>query len=451
MLKRLVNQNNSYAIIFIVIPILLSITNFAKAQNIKLSPQQQISDIENYYQVLQKRHIGLYRYTSKKEFDTYIDKLIENISDSCHQNEFYKTICELNTQICCGHTKTIFPDSTLMSKVSFIPFSLFCSDSNYFVNTNKTKPYLPIDKKQVISINNIAIDSIVKEIQKYYSADGNIESRKNIFTMNIFPIYYAWFIDDQPLHQIVFCDSLGLLDTLTVNSLNYEILTKRPDDEKEQIEDVLVEHYKDTVNDFTYLGIKSFYPKPESFIPYVDSVFQEISKSPSDNLIIDLRLNNGGKIENEYHLLSYLINKKLNAPYKRYFLDSKFKERSFVKEYIEPQSYQYTGKIYFLMDGYTFSAASEFLSIAQYLKLGIFIGEETGGAADGCNYGNYKYELFNSKIVCQIPEQKSVFTKHLYEKGRGVMPDYPITYTRKDYINGTDKCMVKVVERINSN
>jgi len=427
---------------------LFSFTNNTKAQTIKLSPKQQKNDIENYYEELQKRHIGLYRYTCKEEFNKYVDNLIENISDSCSQYEFYKTISKLNAQIRCGHTKTAFPDSTLMSRESFIPFSLYYCDSAYFVSSNKTFPYLTIDHKQVVSVNNIPIESIVKELGEYYCADGYIESRRDVFIMNVFPLYYAWYIDFHHSHQIVFCDSSGLPDTLIVNSVNYETLIRTTDEAKEKGEDKIVEYYKNTVEGFIYLGIESFYPKPEVFIPCLDSIFEEIRKSPEDNLIIDLRFNTGGKIKNEYHLLSYLINKKTKVPFKRYYLDSKFKKRDFSKVYIEPQNYQFTSNVYFLMDGYTFSAASEFLSIAQCLDLGVFIGEETGGAADGCNYGGFKYELPNSKIVCHIPYQKSVFSKRLREEGRGVMPDYPVSYTRKDYMSDTDKYMNKVLEII---
>ncbi len=100
------------------------------------------------------------------------------------------------------------------------------------------------------------------------------------------------------------------------------------------------------------------------------------------------------------------------------------------------------------MDGDSFSATSNFLAIAQYLKLGVFIGEETGGAKDGCNSGFYTYKLPNSKLVCKIPIQKAIFTKPLSQKGRGVFPDYPIVYSIDAIINNRDLCIEKVIHLI---
>lgn len=139
-----------------------------------------------------------------------------------------------------------------------------------------------------------------------------------------------------------------------------------------------------------------------------------------------------------------MIRKEVNVPFKR-FIRKKTKDKGWGNKKIKPKSKPYTGNLYFLMDGYSFSATSNLLAIAQYLKLGVFVGEETRGAKDGCNSGVYKYELPNSKLVCYIPMQKSVFTKSLPQKGRGVFPDYPIVYSKDDVTNNKDLCILRVI------
>lgn len=419
------------------------------AQEIKLSKQEQISDLSNYMEVLKNKHIGLYRYSSKKEIEETYNNLVESIIDSNTQVEFYKTVCKLNAEIKCGHTIVNHPHNIIKSQ-ALLPFTLFYVENKFYVQYDKTVPCKHIKHKQVISIDDKKIDLIIDNIKDYYSPDGYIETRKNIFTLNLFPIYFARLIDTNSTHEIVFLDSIGKYDTLVVKSISYNNLIGNKFSKNEEKKVELVKYYTDSISNYTYLGLNTFYIKPDTFKTIIDSLFLVINKDNPENLVIDLRGNTGGKIKNEYLLMSYLINNRLKVPLKRYRLDTNNRKWPFSREKINPQTNAYSGNLYFLMDGYSFSAAAEFLSIAQYLKLGIFIGEETGGAKDGCNYGKNKYELPNSKLECYIPYHKSVFTKSLPIKGRGIMPDYPIVYSKNDIVNKKDLCILKVNSLIRS-
>ena len=146
---------------------------------------------------------------------------------------------------------------------------------------------------------------------------------------------------------------------------------------------------------------------PAKFKLKIDSIFQKMELN--NNLIIDLRFNTGGKIENEYYLLSYLISTEIKAPFKRVYKNSKNKKIHYKTKKIHEKSENYNGSIYFIMNGYTFSAAAEFLSIVQRYELGKLVGEETGGASEGCNYGAKEITLPYSKITCSVPCQASYF------------------------------------------
>lgn len=167
-----------YAIRFLFLMQLMSLTNYISAQ--ELSKQEQIADLKNYMKVLKKKHIGLYRYTSTKGMNIFLDSLVYSVSDSCIHKEFYKRVCKINARIRCGHTKVKYPDDIMFSKESFMPFNLFSIGNKFYVYKNKTFPYLPIESKQLISIDDVLIDSIINKIKEYLPADGYIETGKNI-------------------------------------------------------------------------------------------------------------------------------------------------------------------------------------------------------------------------------------------------------------------------------
>lgn len=89
----------------------------------------------------------------------------------------------------------------------------------------------------------------------------------------------------------------------------------------------------------------------------------------------------------------------------------------------------------------TYSASSDFVSIASRLDNVQVIGEETGGAyrsyISGAMFG---LVLPNSKIGVKIPTWKSIlaFKEEPSNRGRGVIPDYPVAVSLDDFINGKD-------------
>ncbi len=190
----------------------------------------------------------------------------------------------------------------------------------------------------------------------------------------------------------------------------------------------------------------------------------------SQALVIDLRDNGGGADELGKLLLSYLI----NEPFKYYndlvinndhfeFMkyagradfkisdkqaergaDGKFHATSHPNWGInQPSKPTFTGKVYILINGGSFSTTSEFLSQAHYHKRAVFIGEESGGGYYGNSSGMMPAVVLpNTKVTVRVP----LVTYHMAVSGyqaaaHGVMPDYPVNHTIDDFIAGRDKDM----------
>ncbi len=157
-------------------------------------------------------------------------------------------------------------------------------------------------------------------------------------------------------------------------------------------------------------------------------MFDDLAIKGVSNLIVDLRDNRGGRDDYALYLLSYLA----KAPFHYHlslkaatdhftFLSYTNQEEalnplmsqivtkgstgSFILRNTHPtlnikypEANRFTGKIYFITNGNTFSAAADFAAIANELKLGEFIGEETGGASEGnTSNGNINPAKFRNK------------------------------------------------------
>jgi C-terminal processing protease CtpA/Prc len=105
-----------------------------------------------------------------------------------------------------------------------------------------------------------------------------------------------------------------------------------------------------------------------------------------------------------------------------------------------PGKNNYKGKVYFLINGKSFSTTAEFCAIAKSNNRGKFIGEETGGGYYGNTSGaRTTITLPNSKIKVNIPLHKYVMAvKKANHPDRGVIPDYIVSPGINEAISDKD-------------
>jgi len=103
------------------------------------------------------------------------------------------------------------------------------------------------------------------------------------------------------------------------------------------------------------------------------------------------------------------------------------------------KSNRFKGKVYVLINGGSFSASSLLSTNLKESGRAFFVGQETGGADNGCVAGIMPLRtLPASKLIlrfgllgCQTPYVSKM-------DGRGIFPDKEITPTLTDRLNGTD-------------
>lgn len=109
----------------------------------------------------------------------------------------------------------------------------------------------------------------------------------------------------------------------------------------------------------------------------------------------------------------------------------------------QPTMPHFSGQVFILIDGQSFSTSAEFAAIAHSSRRATFIGEETSGAYYGNDSGiTPTVVLPNTKLRIDVPliAYYMAVSGHRYSK-RGVFPDCAITYSIADELEGRDKAM----------
>ena len=116
---------------------------------------------------------------------------------------------------------------------------------------------------------------------------------------------------------------------------------------------------------------------------------------------------------------------------------------------LHPKKNHYDGKLYVLINGYSFSASALISANLQQIKRAIFVGQETGGGYNGCVAGSIPIlNMPNSKLKLRMGLYPVRPNAHTETVGRGIFPDYEIKTTIEDVIAGKDKELDGVLSSI---
>jgi len=295
---------------------------------------------------------------------------------------------------------------------------------------------------EVIAINNNPVSEIRNKLFSYLSSDGSNQTKK-FWDLNNegFILLYFLAYGDKSSFEIKYKASNGNSGTTSLQAdylKNCECGTTPVVNPKYLKLDF-------RTNKIAILTIKTFVGRllkdQTEFPRFLEASFKEIRNKKIEKLIIDLRDNGGGDDVYGSMLYSYLTDKTFE-----YYRSLESTTKKFNKEdhpnlsIQEPAHYNFMGKVFFLINGKSFSTTAEFCSIAKSNKRGVFIGEETGGGYYGNTSGGWAQIILpNSKIVVGIPRKKySMAVREAVNKDRGIIPDFPIVPGIRDVVRKRD-------------
>jgi len=198
----------------------------------------------------------------------------------------------------------------------------------------------------------------------------------------------------------------------------------------------------------------------QDFKKTIKQIFKEIGKNKTQNLILDLRNNQGGESTYGAYLLSYLLDKPF-AYVKEYFIVRKIKMNSTsnrLKKRLlnrtrktNPKKNSFSGNLFLLINGGSFSNSGILSSLLETNNRSIIIGDEAGGnktvLTSSFSIKTYT-TLPNTKIVCDKPDYRTIIRDLELNDGHGVFPTHQLISTIDDIITNKDVVLEKAFKLI---
>ncbi|MDQ0594682.1 C-terminal processing protease CtpA/Prc [Chryseobacterium ginsenosidimutans] len=501
----------SYFILFsfLIITSCGSVRRHNEQQTTCIPPEKLKEDVDFAYSKLKEMHPQLYWYISKDTLDYKFDSIKNTINESLTPLQFYFKLQPVISDIREGHLSLRIPSKritkkeikTLESKKGmFSRFEYYVKGDHLFIIQNKDSIEHIKPGTEILTIDHIPVSYYIKRYKKLISSDGFNTTFQPYFLKDLFFNYYVaekGYEDSATLETIY----NGKKKTYQLtredkseNDLKQDKENKKRTQEK-KINDYIA--FSDSYNrNFKFLDKDSTiaYIKVKSFSSdysekFYRETFKKIKSAKSPYLIVDVRNNYGGSLEEINNLYSYLspepyvlikpsqVNSKV-APLKTnyfrkgnpfqyifkgityptfffaqtlstYKKDGKFYYKVKPDKKSKPNKDAFNGKIFVLINGGSFSASSIITSKLKNDKRSILVGEETGGANDGTVAGFYSYQtLPNSKIDLPIGllfvQPNITFTN----TKKGVLPDVAVKETIQDIINKKDSQLDWVIQEI---
>jgi hypothetical protein len=387
-------------------------------------------------QILEENHVNLYEYTDKETFDNLFEQQLKLIDNPMQLNEFFKILTPITAHVGCGHTNVWMPSEYWNSGPDkLFPLKIKMIEGNVVVIGNYNSDSLIPKGSIILEINNTSIEDIYDEMKKNYSADA----------------FNEHFILSQIERRfsLIFARRFGFPEKFSVTYALPGRKTKKTKYENpaniEAVRSVVFDNFNHPELKFEIIEEKNialmtiqtfiYYDQVPKFKKFLETSFQEINNKNIPDLILDLRGNDGGDPFCAAPLLSYLISEPVP-----YYAES-YGRYSELAEPIPLAENGFNGNLFTLINGRCFSTNGHFCSLLKYHEIGDFVGTE-GGATYKCNAGkNTQFDLSNTKIMLYIGRSTFATAVENLDKTQGILPDYYVEQTYKDYLKDKDSIL----------
>lgn len=460
----------------------------------KYSQQALQEDYLLLRNILEQKHPSLYWYTGKDSMDMYFDKYFQDIKDSMTEQQFgWKIIAPLTDKIHCGHTSfgmsRAYNSWAADKRFSSFPLFLKCWNDTMVVTNNMNRKDSVLKRGTLIrSVNGMNSAALTNTMFGYMTEDGYANNVNYIRLSSNFPYYHRNIIGLSKNYEVRYTDSLG-----NERSIAIPVFEQKKDSapktkpvtpvnkEKRETNKRRLQELRslaiDTVNNTAIITLNTF--SSGRLRKFYRQTFRYIRKAGISHVILDLRSNGGGRINLSTLLTKYVSRRSFKVadtsfavarslrPYTRYvkngfvqnlglfFLTKRNKDGLFHFGHWERKTYKpkiknhFSGNLYVLTNGSTFSASTIFCNAVKGQPGVLLAGEEAGGGWHG-NNGILIPDIIlpNTHIRVRLPLFRLVQYNHVPKDGRGVVPDLYIGTDYNALMKGVDKKMQVVMQLI---
>lgn len=498
--KQTLNMKNNFILLIVILTILFSENSHSQSvQNpSNLASTDLLKDFNILKEVLLKYHPGLYRFQDSITIQKHFNNLQHELNHDMPISEAYLLFSKFTAKLKCGHTFCSYYNQSattkdlLFNKNDKVPFTFFLFDKRIFVEKNVSDNEQLKQGTEVLAINNVPVAIIIDTLIQYAKGDGN-SNLKRLSDLNLtglgkfeaFDIFYPLLFQKSGDTYSLEIKQPDQNNTLQINvkaisrTERFALIEKKYGKQPSTYDDLW--SFKLLNNEIGYLKIGTFVTDKLTidWKKFLKKTFGELKEKNIQNLIIDIRGNEGGDDEVNLVLGEHLAKKQIEFPAFKELLryekisdefrpylntwDNSFYDRtgqvvakgnSFYtwKKYrgnsiIKQNSKAFQGSTYLLVDAANSSATFFLAAGLKQNKIATIIGSETGGNLKGTNGGQLFFlSLPNSKIEIDIP--LIGYYPLTEQPDKGINPDVEIPLAISDILSNKDKVLEKTLELI---
>ena len=434
------------------------------------------TDFNIFRKTVEEAHPGIYWYASKKDMDVYFDSVYASIDKPLNDIDFYKLMMNVVAHLRCVHTSISLSqerERAAASHLKLLPFDVIIVNNKGYISETFNSMMPP--GFEIQTINDLPVGQIVQKMMEIIPTDGyNTTNKYQLLNRGMFRRAYALLMPSSDTFIIDGIDTGRHFRRVKVAAIAPDF-NRPPASTENPISWLLRDHDSTAI-----LSLRSFQLNAGEFARRIDSFFTQVHNRKINRMIIDLRNNGGGNNVNVSELYAYFADSpfyhlrktevsRQPLSYRNHIIniseydnlrarlasDSSYEIVQYPGRRLrEPISANhFDGKLIVLVNGATISAASEFAALVHGNKRGTIIGEETGGCYYGSTGGSYlTLVLPNSRLQARIPTIR-IFTAvpedfKQQPHGRGVLPDYPVSYSIADLLTGRDRAMEMALDKL---
>jgi Peptidase family S41 len=461
----------------------------------KIPAEELRQDFDLMRHLLETYHPSLYWYTPKDSMDLCFEQYRAAITDSMTDTQFgFRIIAPVTTRIRCGHTSFSYSKkhNRFFEDVRIPSFPLFLKiwgDTMIVTSNLDRRDSLLTRGTQVTAINGMDARKLADTLFHYMPTDGYSDNVNQIRLSSAFPYYYRNIMGLQKAYPVSYLDSTGReryamlplfvpkRDTTRHEKGREKAPREKRPDRKERLE-FFRSLSIDTARNAAVMSVSTF-DDGGNLRSFYKKSFRKIREMGISNLVIDIRNNGGGKVNHYTQLAQYIRNTPFKVADSAYsvrrsfgadgkyfssrffnglglfFFTSKRKDSLYHFRYWEDHAFKpkknnhFDGKVWVLVSGPTFSAATLFCHTVHDQENVRLLGEETGGGHHGNNGLMIpNVTLPHTGIRVRMPLFRIVQYNHPPKDGRGVIPDIIVPPSADAVRKGIDRKMQTVLSII---
>lgn len=440
-------------------------------------------------------HPGLYRFQDEATMNQLFEEAREQYIQSQNLQEAYLNLQAFTTKIQCGHTYPNFWNQNkeirqnLFNQADKLPFTFVVVDDKFLIQQNLSDAQIP-ENSWMIAINGISTEEIIQELFKYSRADG-ANDLKRLYELSItgkgrfetFDIFFPMLFPPQNgVYTIQTQEVNGNTSTFEVQAISRKERKKRLLErfgiEEGSLDDTWQFRFLEDNTAYLQLGTFSTWQMDLNWKKFLKDSFQELQDKQAENLIIDIRGNEGGMAEVWWELLTYLTDESLDLvldkelvryqkvsadiqpfvgswekglldissrvqPHDERFFEAKDSTANYLN--VKSAKLNFQGKVVILTDAANSSATFYLSKYSKENHLATLVGQTTGGNLMGTNGGSMFFlNLPYSSLELDLP-LIGYFPRQVLGN-KGITPDVEVPHDVTYYLSEEDEDIQKAIE-----